>query len=77
MNDYADILIPLALPGTFTYLVPQEMVGRLMVGCRVVVQFGAKRYYTGIVARLHNDPAGWYYGESYLRCDGYDTYIAA
>ena len=56
MNDYADILIPLALPGTFTYLVPQEMVGRLMVGCRVVVQFGAKRYYTGIVARLHNEP---------------------
>ena len=50
MNDYEDILIPLALPGTFTYLVPQEMVGRLMVGCRVVVQFGAKRYYTGIVA---------------------------
>lgn len=52
MNDYADILIPLALPGTFTYSVPQEMADRLLVGCRVVVQFGAKRYYTGIVARL-------------------------
>lgn len=55
MNKYADILILPALPGTFTYLVPTEMMGRLEVGCRVIVQFGAKRYYTGIVARLHDD----------------------
>lgn len=55
MAQYADIMLPLALAGTFTYRIPQDMAARLDTGCRVVVQFGAKRYYTGIVVRLHDD----------------------
>lgn len=54
MPQYADIMLPLALAGTFTYRIPPELVDKAGVGRRVVVQFGAKRYYTGIIARLHD-----------------------
>ena len=50
---YADVIVPLALDGTFTYLVPPELAGRLSAGSRVVVPFGARKSYTAIVARLH------------------------
>ncbi len=49
---FATILLPLATPQAYTYLVPDTFVGRVSVGSRVVVQFGAKRYYTAIVAAL-------------------------
>lgn len=49
---FASILLPLAVPGTFTYTVPPELAQRVSRGSRVVVQFGARRYYTGIVTAL-------------------------
>lgn len=55
MSHYADILLPLALRGTFTYRVPEEWADSLKPGIRVVVQFGTRRSYTGIVTRLHDD----------------------
>lgn len=53
--NFATILLPLATQGSFTYRVPQELAGKVSVGSRVVVQFGARRYYTGIVASLHEE----------------------
>lgn len=55
MPRFADILVPLALRGTFTYSLPPAFADRVRIGSRVVVQFGAKRYYTGIVAKLHEE----------------------
>lgn len=52
MTRYADIVLPLAQP-TYTFAVPEGMV--LSVGDAVSVQFGAKRFYTGIVWRLHDE----------------------
>jgi len=50
---YASVLLPLAAPGTFTYAVPPSLAQRgLSVGQRVIVQFGARRYYTGVVTEL-------------------------
>lgn len=49
---YASVIVPRPLDGTFTYEVPQEMCGRISVGCRVIVPFGPKRYVTGIVESL-------------------------
>ena len=46
---YADVLLPLPMADTYTYLVPDDMADRVTVGLRVVVPFGARRYYTGIV----------------------------
>lgn len=50
---FADVLLPLPLPGTFTYRVPFELNGTLQKGCRVVVQFGRQKFYTALVYRLH------------------------
>jgi len=53
---YADVLLPLPMADTYTYLVPDDMADRVTVGLRVVVPFGARRYYTGIVREVHHRP---------------------
>ena len=57
---YANVIVPLALQGTFTYSVPQAMQPSLRTGCRVLVQFGRKKTYTAIVVALHfTKPEGY------------------
>lgn len=50
---YADVILPVPIPGYFTYLVPPDVESVIKVGARVVVQFGKKKILTAIVARLH------------------------
>lgn len=52
---YAEVILPLPLHGTFTYLVPVETRNLARVGSRVVVQFGSKKIYTGIILKLHDE----------------------
>jgi primosomal protein N' (replication factor Y) len=52
---YADIILPLALERNYTFGVPVEFQDTVKVGCRVEVQFGAKRVYSGLVKRLHQN----------------------
>ncbi|MCM1022079.1 MAG: primosomal protein N' [Muribaculum sp.] len=47
--EFVEVIVPKPLYGLFTYSVPQTMRQRVRQGCRVLVQFGAKHYYTGIV----------------------------
>lgn len=57
---FADIVLPLALPKTFTYRIPQNMVGFVEEGIRVVVPFGKSKLYTGIIERIHDRaPVGY------------------
>lgn len=51
-NLYAGVIVPKPLDSVFTYSVPPEMHDTLKVGSRVLVQFGARHYYTGIVSSL-------------------------
>ena len=51
---YADVLLPLPMADTYTYLVPDDMADLVTVGMRVVVPFGTRRYYTGIVRDVHH-----------------------
>ena len=55
MADYAEVILPLAVLGTFTYLVPEEMQCDISRGSRVYVPFGPRKLYTGIVADLHTN----------------------
>ena len=51
----AEVIIPLAVEGTYSYEVPEALrvnCPELAPGCRVVVPFGSKRYYTGVVRSL-------------------------
>ncbi len=50
---FADIIIPVPLQGKFTYRVPFELSEELKEGVRVVVQFGSRKIYTGLVVRVH------------------------
>jgi len=50
---FAEILLPLPIPGAFTYRVPFEMNDEIEVGRRVVVQFGKNKIYTGLVKTIH------------------------
>lgn len=52
---FADVLLPLHLPGAYTYRIPFEYNDLIAVGQRVVVQFGAKRLYSAIVRRIHEE----------------------
>ena len=53
MTSYAEIILPLPIYSTFTYSVPDDIEADLQVGSRVLVQFGRKKYYTGIVSLIH------------------------
>ena len=47
-----NIILPFPLNDTYTYYVPQAMEEHICVGQRVIVSFGAKRFFTGIVYSL-------------------------
>ncbi|WP_100074605.1 replication restart helicase PriA [Chryseobacterium camelliae] len=58
--QYAQIILPLNLKGSFTYTVPEELVPQIQKGMRVLVPFRGKKIYTGIVFELHqNQPEGF------------------
>jgi len=58
--NYADLILPLPLQGTFTYALPAAMQSAVKVGMRVLVPFGRNKTYLGIVARLHDEqPQGY------------------
>lgn len=58
MHKYVDVILPLALPGTFTYRLPSELAERVKVGSRIVVPLGKRKLYTAIALRLHSKGAG-------------------
>ena len=53
MEKFVDVILPLPLHSSFTYLLPKDMAGEVQIGCRVVVPFGRKKYYTAIVRNIH------------------------
>ena len=53
MKKYVDVILPLPLPRSFTYSLPDEGADEVQMGCRVVVPFGRKKFYTAIVCNVH------------------------
>lgn len=50
---YADVILPLPLENSYTYGIPSDLEKAVIPGCRVIVHFGKKRYYTAIVIEVH------------------------
>ncbi|RHJ78244.1 primosomal protein N' [Parabacteroides sp. AM08-6] len=50
---YADVILPLPLENSYTYSIPSDLEAAVIPGCRVIVHFGKKRYYTAIVMDVH------------------------
>ena len=53
---FADVILPLPLHSKFTYRVAPGFEPNMKVGIRVVVQFGARKFFSALVYRLHADP---------------------
>ncbi|MCL2168090.1 MAG: primosomal protein N' [Lentimicrobiaceae bacterium] len=53
LTHFANILLPLPLPATFTYRVPYDLNVVIKVGTRVVVPFGKNKLYAGLVMNIH------------------------
>lgn len=53
MERYVDVILPLPLAASFTYALPLDRAEGVKEGCRVVVPFGRKKFYTGIVCNVH------------------------
>jgi len=51
---YADLILPLAVPQLYTYSIPQELQANCEVGMRAVVQFGKRKFYSGIIRNIHS-----------------------
>jgi primosomal protein N' (replication factor Y) (superfamily II helicase) len=51
---YADVIIPLALPRTYTWSVPARLQEQVSVGVRVEVELRKKRY-AGVIKKVHNN----------------------
>ena len=42
---FIDVLLPLPLPGYFTYRVPRDLAAHVGLGQRVIVQFGKNKIF--------------------------------
>jgi primosomal protein N' (replication factor Y) (superfamily II helicase) len=54
LNIFADIILPLAVRGRFTYRIPDNLAGKVIHGALVTVPFGGRTLYTGVVTRVHD-----------------------
>ena len=52
---FATVIIPIAVPKAYTYIIPDDMVATLNFGMRVEVQFGKSKLYAGLVVAIHNN----------------------
>lgn len=55
MSLYVDVILPMPFSRPFTYLLPPT-AGRVEKGMRVVVPFGSRKCYTGLVSKVHTLP---------------------
>jgi len=53
---FAQVILPLPLHDAFTYRVPEKWQQKIKPGQRVVVQFGAKKFYAALVLSLSENP---------------------
>ncbi len=65
---FAEIILPLPLPASYTYRVPRQLEDSVLVGGRVIVQFGKTKIYTGVVKEIHENPPKGYEAKYILDC---------
>lgn len=75
MPQFVEVILPLALPQNFTYNVPLILQEQVAVGKRVIVQFGKRKLYTALVARLHDTPPQGYQTKPILEVEDTEPII--
>lgn len=56
MPFFVDVIVPLPLEQRFTYSITEEEQKHIQIGMRVAVPFGKRKVYTGVVAKIHQNP---------------------
>lgn len=51
---FAEVILPLALQGTYTYAIPEAEEEKAKPGMRVMVQLGKRKLYSGIISEVHD-----------------------
>jgi primosomal protein N' (replication factor Y) (superfamily II helicase) len=54
-RTYIDVILPVPLQKVFTYHAPDGFTDDIHVGCRVIVQFGQRKFYTALIKRVHHE----------------------
>ncbi|HLN73076.1 MAG TPA: primosomal protein N' [Prolixibacteraceae bacterium] len=52
---FADVILPLPLANYYTYRVPVPFQVKIKTGIRVIVQFGARKFFSALVYRIHEN----------------------
>lgn len=63
---FAELLLPVPLPTTFTYRIPAVLNDVVGAGQRAIVQFGDRRILTGVIIKVHSHPPKGYEAKSIL-----------
>ncbi len=57
--EYAHVILPLAVPHTLTYSIPEHLSDKVLSGMRVFVELGRKRYKAVVQSVSERAPAGF------------------
>ncbi len=55
VSTWVEVILPLAIPKTYTYGVPQKLIAKIKIGCRAEVVFGKNKKYAGIIKSVSNE----------------------
>ncbi|MEO9144342.1 MAG: primosomal protein N' [Ginsengibacter sp.] len=53
-SAWVEVILPLAIPKTYTYSVPEKFIKKVQTGCRAEVIFGKNKKYAGIIKSIGN-----------------------
>lgn len=53
---YIAVIVPIAVPKPYTYIVPAELMKAIKIGIRVEVQFGKNKLYSALVVKIMDAP---------------------
>lgn len=52
---WVEVILPLAIPKTYTYSVPVQLANKIQIGCRAEVVFGKNKKYAGIIKSISKE----------------------
>ncbi|MEO8720600.1 MAG: primosomal protein N' [Ginsengibacter sp.] len=55
IGTWVEVILPLAIPKTYTYAVPEKLITKTKIGCRAEVVFGKNKKYAGIIKSIAHD----------------------
>ncbi|HSN09975.1 MAG TPA: primosomal protein N' [Hanamia sp.] len=54
-STWLEVILPLAIPKTYTYSVPKSLLKKIKIGCRAEVVFGKNKKYSGIIKLINHE----------------------